>query len=86
MRSNIFWGTADYSVGDTTATHVRGLGLSSKYSLFMSSPTIGHGVADLVQKTCFLGVKKGVLGPFSLIFAHLSAKQHFKAKTTLFGP
>jgi len=35
-----FLGTADYSVGDPLATHVRGLGLDPKYSFFMSSPAL----------------------------------------------
>ena len=85
-----FLGTADYSVGDPTATHVRGLGLGPKYSLFMSYSTIGHGVADFIQKNVFF---RGQKGCFWHIFAHfrplppiLVQKQHFQAKNTLFDP
>ena len=38
--SKIFLGIAGYSAGDPPATHAHGLGLSPKYSLFMSSPAL----------------------------------------------
>ena len=54
MAYKDFLGTADYSVGDPTATHVRGLGLGPKYSLFMSSPALlATGWPISSKKTCF---------------------------------
>ena len=77
-------GTADYSVGDLPATHVRGLGLGPEYSFFyVLSSALGHGVADFIQNNVFLGVKKGVLAhfcPVSTIFAHFSAKTAFSSQ------
>ena len=79
-----FLGTADYSVGDPPATHVRELGLSSKYSLFISSPALlATGWPFSYKKPCFLGVKKGVFGPFLLIFAHF---RPFECKNSIFKP
>ena len=64
-------GTADYSVGDPPATHARGLGLSKKYGLFMSSPALlATGWPISSKRTCFLGVKKGVFGSCLPIFTH----------------
>ena len=43
-----FLGAADYSVGDPPTTHVRGLGLSPKYSFFMSSPKLPQSSQNFV--------------------------------------
>ena len=65
-----FLSTADYSVGDPLATHVRGLGLGPKYSLFyVLSSALGHGVANFTPKTVFFRVKKGVFG-LKMLFSH----------------
>ena len=54
-----FLGTARYSVGDPPATHACGLGLSPKYSLYMSSPALL--VAVFSEKiVVFKGGPKGV--------------------------
>ena len=49
-----FLGIARYSVGDPPATHACGLGLSPKYSLFMSSPALlATGWPFFQKKSCF---------------------------------
>jgi len=55
-----FLGTADYSVGNPPATHVRGLGLGPKYSFFMSSPALlATGGRFHPKKNVFFRGQKG---------------------------
>ena len=65
-----FLGTTRYSVGDPPATRACGLGLSPKYSFFMSSPALWpRGGRFFRKKRGFLGVTKGVFG-LKMLFLH----------------
>ena len=67
LRTNIFWVLL---ITDPPATYVRGLGLSPKYSFFMSSPALlATGWPFFQKKSWVFGVTKGVFG-LKMVFLH----------------